>query len=330
VISDPPYGITSAKCDAPFNLKRFWQLVETAKRQPGTPTVLFCNQPFTTDLINSNRAQFKYCWYWVKNNKTNYAASHKAPLRQLEEIAVFYSPPPPVYNNIYLQFDPAKVRKSKRYKLVSLYGGKSKVLISDSFKNTRLETGYSGFNSNVLFFDKPNTTTEYANHPFQKPIDLLEFLIKVYTKEGGSEHFYRNKPPERQAELRAQLVELMGNGGTVAEFCETVHTSKHTFYEALEEFPEFKEAYEIARTGAEAWFTKLFKMGMMGLRAVDDKWNIITLNPTLAIFYAKTRFGWRETETHEVKVSGGLALDAEAIKRLERNLTLFKREHEKT
>jgi hypothetical protein len=97
----------------------------------------------------------------------------------------------------------------------------------------------------------------------------------------------------------------------------------------LEEFPELKEAYEVARTGAEAWFTNLFRMGMLGLKATDSKGNKIILNPTLAIFYAKTRFGWRETETHEVKVTGGLALDAEAIKRLERNLTLFKRTHEK-
>jgi predicted RNA methylase len=111
VISDPPYGITSAKCDVPFNLKRFWQLVETVKRQPGTPTVLFCNQPFTTDLITSNRAQFKYCWYWVKNTKTNFAVSHKMPLRQLEEIAVFYVPPPPF---IIIFTWSSTLRKSKR------------------------------------------------------------------------------------------------------------------------------------------------------------------------------------------------------------------------
>jgi site-specific DNA-methyltransferase (adenine-specific) len=184
VITDPPYGITQAKCDTPFNLKLFWQLIETVKRRPGVPVLTFCNQPFTTDLINSNRAQFKYCWYWVKNNKTGFVSSHRAPLRQLEEIVVFYAPPILTYNNVNLRFDPAKIRQRPRNPL-DLYGGKSKISIKNSLINTKSYTGYSGFNSNVLFFDKPNTTTLYRNHPFQKPVDLLEFLIKVYTDEGG-------------------------------------------------------------------------------------------------------------------------------------------------
>jgi site-specific DNA-methyltransferase (adenine-specific) len=185
VFTDPPYGVTQAQCDTPFNLKLFWQLIETVKRRPGVPVLTFCNQPFTTDLINSNRTQFKYCWYWVKNNKTGFAGSHRAPLRQLEEIAVFYALPIRTYNNVNLRFDPAKSRRKPCGNPLNLYGGKSKISIKNSLINTRLHTGYSGFNSNVLFFDKPNTTTQYRNHPFQKPVDLLEFLIKVYTDEGG-------------------------------------------------------------------------------------------------------------------------------------------------
>jgi hypothetical protein len=146
----------------------------------------------------------------------------------------------------------------------------------------------------------------------------------------ANEHFYRSKSEEQRAAIRAQLIEMMADGATVAEFCQTIHGSKQTFYQALEEFPDFKEAYETARAGAEAWFTRIFKLGMLGLKAFDGKNHEITVNPTLAIFYAKSRFGWCETERHDVKLSGGVSLDADAIKRLERNLMLFKRQYEKT
>jgi site-specific DNA-methyltransferase (adenine-specific) len=183
VISDPPYAVSHARCDVNVNLALFWDLINAVKRSENAPVVLFCAQPFTTDLINSNRKSFKYCWYWVKNTKTNYANAHKMPMRRLEEIAVFYDKQP-AYNQLNLRYDEALKKSAKRGKPDEIYAGDRKFVFENKLETTRKHSGYSNFNSNVIFFDKPNTTTEYFNHPFQKPVDLMEFLIKTYTNEG--------------------------------------------------------------------------------------------------------------------------------------------------
>ena len=89
VLTDPPFAITRNKWDIPFNLDSLWsELYRVAKERAAFVVHTF--QPFTTDLINSNRKHFKYLWYWDKHNKTGFLNAKKQPLRQIEEIAVFY------------------------------------------------------------------------------------------------------------------------------------------------------------------------------------------------------------------------------------------------
>ncbi|MDR2193851.1 MAG: site-specific DNA-methyltransferase [Treponema sp.] len=184
VISDPPYAITKARCDSAFNMPLFWNLIETVKTSPHTPVVLFCGQPFTTDLINSNREQFKYCWYWVKNTMTSFANAWKMPMRRLEEIAVFYEKQP-VYNQNLRYSQKLKDGAPEYHKKSEMYAGNKKIIVKKSLESVRIYSGYTGFNANVLFFDKPNSTANYHNHPFEKPVDLMEFLIDTYTDKGG-------------------------------------------------------------------------------------------------------------------------------------------------
>lgn len=129
--------------------------------------VLNCQQPFTSELIMSNREMFKYCWVWYKKQCSNFLNSKKQPLRNCEDIAVFYKKQC-TYNPI--------MRKGK-----------------PQIKNT------GGYSSNYNKFTyQPHISEEYypttlltiplqrfkGGHPTQKPVELCEYLIKTYSNEG--------------------------------------------------------------------------------------------------------------------------------------------------
>lgn len=102
VLCDLPYGMTKNKWDSMVSLDRLWDEYHRITK-PTSPIVLHCQQPFTTELIASNIKEFKYLWYWDKHLKTNFLNAKKQPLRQIEEIAVFYkkqcrfAPPPQIW-----------------------------------------------------------------------------------------------------------------------------------------------------------------------------------------------------------------------------------------
>lgn len=170
IICDLPYGTTACKWDSVIPFEPLW---EQYKRliKPNGAIVLFGSQPFTTDLIMSNRAWFKYCWVWEKTNATGFANAKKQPLRTTEDVAVFYSE--------QSNYNPQEVEKLVipriRGKETGSFMGKT------GFKNEyiQLETNYP---KNVLKFASVFNT----NHPTQKPIALLEYLIRTYTNEGDT------------------------------------------------------------------------------------------------------------------------------------------------
>jgi hypothetical protein len=137
-------------------------------------------------------------------------------------------------------------------------------------------------------------------------------------------HFYRKKTPEQKEEICRKIIEAMGKGSIIDTISKNLSCSRVTFFAALKEFPELMEAYQIGRAAFVSWFDNIFKSAMFGIKTVDeDTGQKIKINPTLAIFYAKVHCGWRETENHEVNVSGSLDLNSKHISRLEKNLALF-------
>lgn len=90
VLCDLPYGVTECAWDIALPLDVLWKEYRRVLRPCGT-AVLFGVQPFTTQLINSNPAGFRYLWYWKKNNKTGAPFAKMQPMRCIEEIAVFYT-----------------------------------------------------------------------------------------------------------------------------------------------------------------------------------------------------------------------------------------------
>lgn len=167
-----PYGTTDCEWD---NIIPFAPLWEEYNRvlKPNGAAVLFAAQPFTTKLINSNLKNFRYSWYWKKNNVTGFAYARFQPMRCIEDIVVFYRQKP-MYNpqGLVELKKPRELRKMK-CNVYALSGKKDGA--------TRKYTNYP---RNLLEFNNEAVNNKNRFHPTQKPVALLEYLIKTYTHEG--------------------------------------------------------------------------------------------------------------------------------------------------
>jgi site-specific DNA-methyltransferase (adenine-specific) len=164
ILCDLPYGTTWCRWDSIISFEKLWEQYNRIIK-PNGAVVLFASQPFTTKLISSNIKNFKYTWYWVKNNKGNYLNAKRQPLRQVEEIHVFNK------HKYYPQgIEPHnKVEKRKSAAKITLQN-----YIGEWFQEN------TGYPSNILHF---NLDKEKL-HPTQKPVALFEYLIKTYTNDG--------------------------------------------------------------------------------------------------------------------------------------------------
>ena len=164
ILCDLPYGNTWAEWDSVIPFAKLWNQYNRIIKDNGA-IVLFSSQPFTTQLINSNIKNYKYTWYWIKNIKGNYLNAKRQPLRQIEEINIFNK------HNYYPQ-------GLKEYNKIGRSGSGAKTTLQN-YANEWFQEN-TGYPSNVLYYD---LDTEKF-HPTQKPIALLEYLIKTYTNEG--------------------------------------------------------------------------------------------------------------------------------------------------
>ena len=176
IFCDLPYGMTAPKWDKIIDFKKLWSEYNRVIKDNGT-IVLFASQPFTTKLISSNEKDFRYVWYWVKNQATNFFHAKRMPTRKVEELVVFkkgkYNPQithghPPTNSakgssngNKYIQYYHAYHGTNPR----DYEGGKT-----TSYPNHLLEFKCVDNYSRI--------------HSSQKPIELIEYMIKTYTDKG--------------------------------------------------------------------------------------------------------------------------------------------------
>lgn len=167
VLCDLPYGMTRNKWDGVIDLEALWVQYRRIVKQNGA-IVLHCMQPFTTRLINSNPKDFRYCWVWDKSQISGFLNAKRRPLVRHEDIAVFYQKQP-TYNP---QMRKGKVRRKGT--------------------NGRASMNYDSFEWLGVVNDDyyPTSILDFAlprykdGHPTQKPVPLLEYLIKTYTNPG--------------------------------------------------------------------------------------------------------------------------------------------------
>ena len=170
ILCDLPYGVTDCEWD---NIIPFPELWEQYKRviKPNGAIILFSIQPFTTKVIQSNKKEFRYCWYWKKNNKTGAPFAKVQPMRCIEDICVFYKHKP-TYNPQGIKKLDKPIIKQKRAS-----GG-----VYQPFRGKVTPQQYTNYPVNLIEFNGVNS--KERQHPTQKPVALLEYLIKTYTNEG--------------------------------------------------------------------------------------------------------------------------------------------------
>lgn len=172
ILCDLPYGTTECKWDFIIPFEPLWNQYKRIIKDNGA-IVLFSAQPFTTKLIHSNFRNFRYCWYWKKNNKTGGQFAKVQPMRCVEDICVFYKHKP-TYNPQGLVKLEKPIHHKKRQSSLYSHRGSGSVQKYTNYPVHLLEYIGCGFGK------------EKRMHPTQKPVDLLEYLIKTYTNEGDT------------------------------------------------------------------------------------------------------------------------------------------------
>lgn len=182
VLTDPPYGVINPEWDNIIPIDKMWGCLSQITYDT-SPILLFCSQPFTSQLVMSNLEDFKYCFVWDKVAVSNPFLAKKQPMRVHEDIAMFYK------KQCY--YNPQRVPKTiegdrtriseadKKYKEydTATFGKSPKrhYYVDDGTRLPR--TIINGFNSQG---GECNSINRF--HPTQKPVGLLEWLIKNYTK----------------------------------------------------------------------------------------------------------------------------------------------------
>jgi len=180
ILCDLPYGTTACSWDIIIPLDKLWEQYKRIIKDKGF-IVLTASQPFTTELIYSNKKGFKYCWVWDKGKGSNFVMVKKQPLKIHEEIIVFG-------NGTY---NPQMVKgenKRDRRKENAMKNG-----IKNHEEGAVSLRGYvkhsEDYNPSLRY---PKSIIKFGNHlekenrlhPTQKPLELFKYLIKTYSNDG--------------------------------------------------------------------------------------------------------------------------------------------------
>jgi site-specific DNA-methyltransferase (adenine-specific) len=178
IICDPPYGTTACKWDSVIPFEPMWREIKRVLKPRGA-CVLFGSQPFTSALVMSNPKWFRYEWVWDKSVCTGAYNARNEPMKQHESVLVFglsvrYFP-----QKEQIQPSDLRYRKNGRYPKPtegSVYG-----------KTTATWHAESGerYPKTIIRFSNSNAVGK-GLHPTQKPLALLEYLVRTYTNEGDT------------------------------------------------------------------------------------------------------------------------------------------------
>jgi DNA modification methylase len=166
IITDPPYGTTACKWDSVIDFTLMWKQLNRIIK-PNGAIVLFGSEPFSSVLRVSNIKDYKYDWVWDKNKPTGMLNAKRQPLRRFENVMVFYKK--------QCTYNPQKIKNPNGIEKRSLYAynRENEGGVSSDYEADKL------LPVNIQVFKKPNK----PKHPTQKPVLLMEYLIKTYTNE---------------------------------------------------------------------------------------------------------------------------------------------------
>lgn len=168
VITDPPYGVTLNKWDSIIDIELMWLHLKRITKE-NSAICLFGQNKFSASLIMSNPNMYKYSWVWIKDNVTGFLHAKMYPLRIHEDILVFCKKPH--------KYNP-QFTKGVPYKTTSNRGGEN----YGKLKPCLTENEGNRYPITTLYFSRDKSKV----HPTQKPVALLEYLVKTYTNEGDT------------------------------------------------------------------------------------------------------------------------------------------------
>lgn len=180
ILTDPPYGTIACKWDSIIPFEPMWGQISRITKN-NSAIILFGSQPFTSNLIVSNLKMFKYEWIYKKTCPSNFALAKTQPMKEHENVLVFSKGKIKYYPIKQERNGSGKERSKYKYGLFN--EGKTDYYLGN-FKNKQEQK-----NMDELRF--PGSVQEFNNrakgdrgfHPTQKPVSLLEYLIKTYTQE---------------------------------------------------------------------------------------------------------------------------------------------------
>jgi len=172
IITDPPYGTTACKWDSVIDFDLMWEQLNRIIK-PNGAIVLFGSEPFSSALRMSNIKNYKYDWIWEKPKGTGFLNAKIQPLRYSELVSVFYKKQCTYNPQKTTGHKPSNKSSAKSIKETDVYG-----------KFNKQEKGgqTDRHPKNIIKFNNVNSSKGII-HPTQKPVALMEYLIKTYTNE---------------------------------------------------------------------------------------------------------------------------------------------------
>ena len=188
IIADPPYGTTACKWDNIIPFDEMWERLNKLVK-PNGAIVLFGNEPFSSTLRMSNIKNFRHEWYWNKINAGNFVQAKNHPLKIVENIMVFsnkkvnYYPQMISNTEEYTKILKAKHTNKKETSLMQTVSDKYFSMASGKFIS-QTDEGVA-YPKNIITISKFSNecNSKHRIHPTQKPVELMEYLIKTYTTE---------------------------------------------------------------------------------------------------------------------------------------------------
>ena len=172
VLTDPPYGTTNCKWDSVIPFDLMWEQLKRIIKPSGA-IVLFGSEPFSSALRMSNIKQYKYDWVWDKVTAKGHLVAKIRPMQQTENICIF--------GDGKINYYPIMVERDKPRKDVDIEYSRTEIMGGKTTKQQSKIVRDKKYPKNVLTFS--NASQKDKLHPTQKPVALLEYLIKTYTNE---------------------------------------------------------------------------------------------------------------------------------------------------
>ena len=173
IITDPPYGTTACKWDSVIPFDEMWLRLNKLIK-PNGAIVLFGSEPFSSALRMSNIKNYKYDWIWKKSRPSNFPLAKKQPMKYHENIMVFYKKQP--------TYNPIMTKGKKNHRTKSTRGKNN--IIGEEITKGACWSNTSDMKYPKSVIEVKSTDSTRNLHPTQKPVDLMEYLVKTYTNEG--------------------------------------------------------------------------------------------------------------------------------------------------